>query len=341
MTITYVIPGATPLDQLSPTTLDGLPNNDANDDCVPTSIAEGLHILTGNTFDGDELKDAVYGAGYVGFQAAADYVRYCADQGVSLTPHDDTQAGLIATIHAEVGAGHPVVVTMPSMWGTAPTDPVHPSGYTHVGVMVGDGPGTLRCMNPWGGFWQDQPDDWWAARLCYGQVWIMQKVSATVSSVPAGWTDDGTQLTAPNGETCTLGFRDFVLNAAGGWQPWNWPLQSAYGADPLEISNPALGGGTRQVFRATVLEWTSARSVFAAWVGQEFIAVQEALATEQASASAANAQVSALQTQVAQLTSQIKQLENQTPAPVPPAPLTPVEQAAIALGNALKAFLAS
>ena len=200
MTIDYVIPGATLLDQLDPTTLDGLPANDANDDCVPTSIAEALHILTGKTYDGDELKDAVYGAGYVGPQSAAHYVAYCASQGVTLAAHDGAQSDLIATIHAQVSAGHPVVLTMPSQWGTAPANPVSPSGSTHVGVAVGVGPGEIRVMNPWHAFWQDQSDAWWQARLCYGQVWPMVKAAgASMSGVPRGWSDDGTTLKAPNG----------------------------------------------------------------------------------------------------------------------------------------------
>src|SRR6185312_12029042 len=105
--------------------------------------------------------------------------------GVQLTPINASQAGLIGEIHSQVSAGHPVVLTMPSQWGTAPADPVHPSGSTHVGVAVGVGAGEIRVMNPWGGFWQDQSDAWWQARLCEGQVWPLQKVSVgTMSGVP-------------------------------------------------------------------------------------------------------------------------------------------------------------
>src|SRR6185312_4483443 len=98
MSITYTIPGATLLDQLNEATMDGLPDENANDNCVAASIAEALHILTGRTFDGDELKDAVYGQGYVGFQSAARYVAYCAALGVQLAPINASQAGLIAEI---------------------------------------------------------------------------------------------------------------------------------------------------------------------------------------------------------------------------------------------------
>lgn len=90
--------------------------------------------------------------------------------------------------------------------------------------------------------------------------------------VPEGWTDDGTRLKGPNGVEVILGFRDWVLSHI--WDAKNYPLHKEVYLDPLEESNPGLGAGTRQVFRETVLEWTKARGVFVAWVGQEFLAVQ-------------------------------------------------------------------
>jgi hypothetical protein len=144
--ITTVIPGARTLDQLNEATLDGHPDEDAQDNCVATSVAEGLNILlerggaqSAPAFVGDELHDAVYGQGYIGFQAASRYVSYCADRGVRLAAVGGSQAALVATIHREVSAGHPVVVTMPSQWSVAPANPVHPSGSTHVGLAVGVG----------------------------------------------------------------------------------------------------------------------------------------------------------------------------------------------------------
>ena len=107
--ITYTIPGARTLDQLTEPTLDGHPDENANENCVAASLAEGLHILDGGTFVGDELKDAVYGQGYVGVQSAHAYIGYCSERGVKLASVAGTQAALIATIHREVSAGHPVV----------------------------------------------------------------------------------------------------------------------------------------------------------------------------------------------------------------------------------------
>src|SRR5579872_5645868 len=90
-----------------------------------------------------------------------------------------------------------------------------------------------------------------------------------VPVVPPGWRDDGATLTAPNGHRVVRGFREYVL--ANHWHPANMPLQEEQGRDPLEESNPALGSGTQQVFNWTILEWTPARGVFVAWVGQELL----------------------------------------------------------------------
>jgi hypothetical protein len=131
--------------------------------------------------------------------------------------------------------------------------------------------------------------------------------------VPKGWKDDGATLTAPNGAPVVRGFRDYILRRPAPWPDWNWPLGPEAALAQLELGNPALGGGSQQVFRATVLEWrpTSASTdagpvgVFEMWVGQELAATREALsaATSQASASAAT--IASLQTQIASLQTQL------------------------------------
>ena len=187
--ITYTIPGARTLDQLSEPTLDHQPDEDARENCVAASTAEGLNILVAGgaqKYVGDELHDVVYGQGYIGPQAAWRYVKYCSDAGVWLHAVGGSQAGLVATIHRQVSAGHPVLVTMPSDWNTAPSNPIHPSGSTHVGLAVGIGPDAIRVMNPWHGFMQDASDTWWQARLCEGEVWVMERTNAamTVATAP-------------------------------------------------------------------------------------------------------------------------------------------------------------
>ncbi len=95
---------------------------------------------------------------------------------------------------------------------------------------------------------------------------------SSAPDVPAGWRDDGTTLTAPNGHYVVRGFREYVLSHA--WNEHNLPLAEEAMLDPLEESNPSLGAGSQQVFNWTTLEWTTSRGVFAAWTGQELLKVR-------------------------------------------------------------------
>lgn len=91
--------------------------------------------------------------------------------------------------------------------------------------------------------------------------------------IPAGWKDDGTTLTAPNGVPVIQGFREWVLSHP--WDSGNWPLAPSAGRNPLEDSNSSLGGGTFQIFRWSMLEWTTDRGVFVSWIGQELIKARQ------------------------------------------------------------------
>jgi N-acetyl-anhydromuramyl-L-alanine amidase AmpD len=101
----------------------------------------------------------------------------------------------------------------------------------------------------------------WSELITY-----LQGGTATMGT-PAGWKDDGTTLTAPNGKKVVHGFRDYVLNH--NWDAANWPVDAEFGASLLESSNPSLGGGSQQLFRWTMLGYTATRGVFVEWVGQE------------------------------------------------------------------------
>lgn len=321
MAITFTVADTTLMDQLDPTTLDGLPNNNANDNCVGATVAECLHIVTTRTYDGDEVKDAALGAGFVGFESARDYVNYCATQGASLVAHNDTQAGLIATIRAQVALGHPVILTMPSTWNTPPADPMNP-GASHVSAAVGLGPDMIRVENVWHGFYQDETDEWWQARLCYGQVWIMTKVGESMSGVPAGWHDDGTTLTAPaapDGKqyTVVLGEREYIL--ANEQDPTDVPVCEEFGVNEVELGNASLGGGSIQFFlKSGQRSYTTARGVYQTWNGQEMLALHNRINT---------------------LAAQLAQAQSApAPAPVPaPAPLTAAQQADLAAMAAIRA----
>jgi hypothetical protein len=105
----------------------------------------------------------------------------------------------------------------------------------------------------------------------------------------AGWKyDDRTATwTAPNGFLVQHGFAEEVSKA---WNPQDYPLENEQHLDQLELSNPALGGGTRQRFRLTTLEWTPTRGVFHGWTGQELIFMERRLQMAKPAATVSNAQ---------------------------------------------------
>lgn len=230
--ITYELPGFPLKNQLHDPTTDGQVEENASWDCVPTSLACGLQYLTGRDFNGDELHDAVYGQGYTGGQSAANYVAYCAAAGVTLAPFNGSPDALVAEIHTEISAGHPVVLTMPSQWGT----PVAslPSGHsTHVGIAYGTGPGMLRVMNPWiAPTPHDGDDAYWAARLEYNQVWVMRRTDGasapTQGAAPA-------MLDISNGTVAQF----FFLTSAGKWH--------------CKLTNQEIGGGFLQFYQSVSL----------------------------------------------------------------------------------------
>ena len=175
-----------PVSQLHEATADGYPDENARDNCVPASLAWVLEDLAGGTFDGDQLKDAVYGQGYTGTMSAARFVGYAAAHGVRLQQFNGSQQQLVAELHHQLDAGGDALVTIPSQWGTAPANPAGYSGSSHVCAMGYTLAGGLRGMNPWGGFWQDESDAWWEARLVYGQIWLASKapVPAPIGGTP-------------------------------------------------------------------------------------------------------------------------------------------------------------
>lgn len=93
------------------------------------------------------------------------------------------------------------------------------------------------------------------------------------TTIPAGWTDDGTALKGPNGIPVILGFRDHVL--VSNWDKDNWPLEPEQHLAIVEQSNPGLGDGQSQIFRWKTLEYTPKMGVFESWVGQELLWYQK------------------------------------------------------------------
>lgn len=145
--------------------LDGDPN--AEFDCVAGSIAAALWWLNKKKYTASQVKDAVYGRSYVGDTAAANYVNYCALQGVKLAPINGTGRALVDDIRNELAKQHPVLITEP--------DPYMPgTSETHVCVAYSAGPNSITVMDPFIGKPITKTDDVWASQLQYNQIWTLQ-----------------------------------------------------------------------------------------------------------------------------------------------------------------------
>ena len=332
MTITYTIPGVPLINQLKEPTSDGRPDENARDNCVFASNAAMATAYLHKPFNGDQLKDMDnnYGQGYVGFASEANLLDTMARLGIKVARvKHDTQQELVDELHWQIEHyHHACIVTMPSRWNSAVEDagkdwnPRTYRGYSHVGLACGTGPGMIRVMNPWGGFWHDGSDSYWSARLLEGEIWVGTLIEGVSQmAVPSGWKDDGKTLVAPNGIPVVHGFRDYVL--AHAWATNNWPLapEQVTTSGSIEPGNASIGPGSRQDFRLTSLGWTQSRNVYVIYVGQDVQALSHQLA-------AANQHVSQLEAQIAQM-----QQQQQTP-PDPKA--TESLAALVELAKALK-----
>lgn len=298
MTITYTIPGVPLLNQLKE-------ESNPTYDCVFESNAAMATAYLHKPFTGTQIKamDSDYGPNYTGGASEAKLVDTMAKLGIKVARlAHDTQQGLIDELHHHIPQGHGCIITMPSQWNSAITsagkgwNPRTYRGPTHVGLACGVGPGYIRVMNPWGGFWHDGSDSYWAARLLEGEIWVGEYVGgATTMSVPSGWKDDGKTLVAPNGVPVVRGFRDYVLAWSGGWETNNWPLkpEQSIASGSIEPGNASIGPGSRQDFRYRSLGWTQSRNVYVIYSGQDILALESQLA-------AANAQMAQLQAQLKQ-----------------------------------------
>lgn len=246
------------INQLTEGTLDGQPNENSRWNCVADVTCMGLGYETGKSYNGDAIKDAIYGQGYTGGQAASAYVDYCARQGVKLYRFDSQGAtldarqwSLVRQIHSLVDSGHPVMATIPSQWGIAQVDPEHPSGTTHVILFYQTGPGTLGARNPWNLPDHEGSDQYWHDRLCEGQLWIFAKETPAMA-VPTGWTDINGVITAPNGKTVLMGEADYIRTHP--WEADNVPLdESELYLSSVLYQDGRWGFGARRIYSRCLL----------------------------------------------------------------------------------------
>ena len=314
-----------PLAQLHEPTKDGLPDEDANDNCGETSAAWIVRDI-GNEpdCDGDEIHDEVIGQGVLGgsdllsgSQVNPKYEASLQKRGVSLSVYFGTQAQLVAKCHqimqqpagdvlANFGGG--------SQYLNKFSDPAHYGGFGHICVVAHEIAGGLQLMDPWIGGWRNYTDADLEQMIVWGYVVIATPVATGGSSsvsfvVPSGWTDDGTTMRDPSGAPVIGAMRLFVGDPNNHWDPNDTPMGPEQQVAVVEYGNPQLSHkGVVQFFKISgQLSWDGAFAGGAAWRtwnGQEENALRKAL-------SAANGQLTLLMDQITSDKSTIGALQQQ------------------------------
>lgn len=194
-----------------------------------------------------------------------------------------------------------------------------------------------------------------AAQVC-GMLVGEYELGGVMTTVPSGWSDNGTTLSAPGGAASVgTGFRTYILEHA--WEADDVPIGPETDVAEVEIANDTHGAGTVQYFRYSALIWSrSEDQIYRSWVGREAMVMrgqiatlQQQMASVQANLQAAQQQRDALSAQLASAQQQVTQLQQQLASAQAAAQQTAQtaaqptaqQQALDLLGRALKAYLAS
>lgn len=186
--------------------------------------------------------------------------------------------------HVAIG-GFSDYVNLQLVDGSHPYDWNDPHGLSHIVLIVGYDDDTqavvvhdpLRSVS-------GQPADYSWQSFQAAQFYVLSEVSGPSLLVsghdgqmmaPAGWSDDGVTLTAPNGVPVVGDFREWVLTHA--WESQNWPLTAARQMDAVEWGYPSSGPGTRQDFRTVSLGQPTGQDVYQIWIGQDILALAQQL----------------------------------------------------------------
>lgn len=220
----------------------------AEDDCVPASIAAGLTWLTGVGYTARQVKDAAYGPAYTGGTAASQYVEYCANQGVALAPIDGDGNQLVAAVQSSLTAGHPCLITEP--------DPYLPpgSGWTHVCIAYSCDANDITVMDPWISEPVVKSTTLWASLFQFNEVWTMEKAMLTIDQAKNYFiaSGDGSTWTCKNSFVVGHALLSFYCQVGGGQRAPLFGLTLLGLPRSNEISVPGHAGVVIQMFERGV-----------------------------------------------------------------------------------------
>jgi hypothetical protein len=154
------------VNQLNSPTADGQPDENRDDNCGAACVAAILWYFTHTPTYPDPIKDAVYGQGYTGGEAARKYVALAHARNVELKPFDGNASQCITEMKAALDAGKPCMFTVPTRW----MENVD-SGSTHVMVAYSRTGEALNVMDPWGGIARTLQASYLQPRLRYNEIW--------------------------------------------------------------------------------------------------------------------------------------------------------------------------
>lgn len=204
----------------------------------------------------------------------------------------DTQ---IDQVKAWVSAGYPVMIAveeasvhdlaldgaMPYPWHATGTHIIMVTGVrTDGNILVRDSANCTSLWNP--ATLRPGPRIYKASTLQLVSAtvvvppWRPRPASATAipqedASIPEGWNDDGTTLTAPNGVSVTDDFRKYIHSH--NWDAADVLLALEENVNPVELGfsqDDGNNAGTRLICMYSELCQTQARGVYRASVGREF-----------------------------------------------------------------------
>jgi hypothetical protein len=156
----------------------GLPENNAANDCGEEAVAEVIWHLTGISLEAEYVKDEMYGADYQGYSDAAHLAGYLQDKaGIPVkTFAGDASTLLQPTVQAALAVGCPLIVLFFS-------DLVNLTGGHWCPVVACDDQVVTRS-NPWTG----QEETWsWAQferSQSYGTALVCCRRRSIVDVIP-------------------------------------------------------------------------------------------------------------------------------------------------------------